>query len=322
MQSTSGQVHRMRSERVGPEQPQSATVYIVLTVIMACILVVMGWFLTDKIDSLTQSNAERAFFVLLLFLALFAALFLFGIVKSFATIRGKRLGTTFEFGGPAAVFIVVIILGMRLLPSDSTPDQYLNLYLQAPPNFAYKDINSAVQVYVELRVGGRVLAEFNDGGQATIWNVPQSILALHKVDIDFHSQTFGLKDNERTFNINDHAVYIPIRPLKPSEGATGEQWAACRNPAHGLERFDTDQVETQISNFMGGGFDQTKWCSQVIANLRTRFPDAEFKIQNSSEHTKNSCAPFNCPQYQYSCSVEVRVHPIYKLARSPECGPA
>jgi hypothetical protein len=63
---------------------------------------------------------------------------------------------------------------------------------------------------------------------------------------------------------------------------------------------------------MGGGHNQTEWCNNFINGVRSRYPaDSYFKIVASSESSKSACAPFNCPQYKYSCTVSVQSDPIY-----------
>ena len=87
-----------------------------------------------------------------------------------------------------------------------------------------------------------------------------------------------------------------------------------------VERFGRTVAVTQDSGWMGGGHTQPEWCNNLIGNLRNQFPpDSQFKVLSSSERSKSSCTPFNCPQYNYTCTVEVQTDPIYNEKSSPKC---
>lgn len=70
---------------------------------------------------------------------------------------------------------------------------------------------------------------------------------------------------------------------------------------------------------MGGGHSQGRWCDDVIAILKGEYPASILDVTGTDENSKNTCAPFNCPQYQYLCKVRVRAEPIFFLRESPAC---
>jgi hypothetical protein len=86
---------------------------------------------------------------------------------------------------------------------------------------------------------------------------------------------------------------------------------ACRDKSHGVERYAKTFVHEEKSNWMGGGYSQDPWCNDVIGRLRGENPEAEFKVLAKSEDKKDTCSPFNCPQYQYYCKVQVDTDPVY-----------
>jgi hypothetical protein len=94
---------------------------------------------------------------------------------------------------------------------------------------------------------------------------------------------------------------------------------SCRDPTHGIERYERSFPVTRESPEMGGGHNQTEWCDSLIENLRGEFPGGNFTPLDSGEHTNNHCPPFNCPQYVYTCTVQVQADPVYALAVGPEC---
>ncbi|WP_455989823.1 hypothetical protein [Methylorubrum extorquens] len=66
-------------------------------------------------------------------------------------------------------------------------------------------------------------------------------------------------------------------------------------------------VATRESGWRGGGYDPVKWCNDFISILRGENPQGQFTVKESSERSESRCKPFNCPQYNYRCSVQVVV---------------
>ncbi len=93
----------------------------------------------------------------------------------------------------------------------------------------------------------------------------------------------------------------------------------CRDKSHGVERYQRVFNVARDSNWMGGGFNPGAWCDQVIAELRGQNPEGTFKVLAKSEDSHTTCAPFNCPQYQYHCTVEVSTDPLYVEKLSSAC---
>jgi hypothetical protein len=67
----------------------------------------------------SQVAQRSVFFVLLVVLGLLAAAVLFGMLRSHARWKGKVLNGMLELGGPAVVFVGLIILGAPYAPKDT-----------------------------------------------------------------------------------------------------------------------------------------------------------------------------------------------------------
>jgi len=50
----------------------------------------------------------------------------------------------------------------------------------------------------------------------------------------------------------------------------------CRDRSHGVERYQRTFDSTRTSHWMSGGFNQDRWCDQVIADLQRADPDGAF----------------------------------------------
>ncbi len=94
----------------------------------------------------------------------------------------------------------------------------------------------------------------------------------------------------------------------------------CRHPSHGVERYQREFDVTRTSNWMGGGYDPTRWCNDVVAMVRGEQPAGSIvEAGGRHEDQQNTCNPFNCPQYRYTCTVHVKADPLYKEQASRAC---
>lgn len=94
---------------------------------------------------------------------------------------------------------------------------------------------------------------------------------------------------------------------------------SCRDKSHGIEKYQHVSSLTMTSSPMGGGFNQVAWCNQAIAMLRAQNPDGDYAVESSSESSRSTCPPFNCPQYTYTCTVRASTEPLYKEKVSDAC---
>lgn len=74
--------------------------------------------------------------------------------------------------------------------------------------------------------------------------------------------------------------------------------------------FGRELDVSRDSGWRGGGYDPTRWCNDMISTLRGDYPQGVFNVVSKSEDTKNTCSPFNCPQYIYKCTVHIKADPI------------
>lgn len=109
--------------------------------------------------------------------------------------------------------------------------------------------------------------------------------------------------------INDELSKAPPAP----------RFATCRDPSHGVERYAHTEPLTRESGWRGGGFSQPGWCNQLTSMLKGDHPGSVLKVKSSSEQSRSTCPPFNCPQYNYTCTIEVLSDPIFVERESAAC---
>lgn len=76
---------------------------------------------------------DRAYYVILVVIGVSAAIFLFGVMRSTARIQGKHWGAAYDFGGPAALFIIVVVGGFYLTQPAATFNSMIRLQYVGPP---------------------------------------------------------------------------------------------------------------------------------------------------------------------------------------------
>src|SRR5215467_11682491 len=81
--------------------------------LLSGLLVAMVGLLIWQLPRIHQYGSRSVTFVIYVIVGLIAAVITFGFLRSIGNVRGQQLGMAFEFGGAAALFIVVLLLGMH-----------------------------------------------------------------------------------------------------------------------------------------------------------------------------------------------------------------
>jgi hypothetical protein len=105
-------------------QPLGPLAYAIIAFVGLVIALGVGYYLVKNLPRLTSHGAgQQAYYVLLVILAITAAGFLFGALRSAASLTGSQFGLAIDLGGPAALFFLVVIGGFYLTkqPSDEFP---------------------------------------------------------------------------------------------------------------------------------------------------------------------------------------------------------
>jgi hypothetical protein len=83
----------------------------------------------------------------------------------------------------------------------------------------------------------------------------------------------------------------------------------------------SDSIVTRSTGWRGGGYDPTSWCNNLLATVTAEQPTAAVTLVPNSaiEDSRDSCSPFNCRQYNYTCSVKVHKDPKFVEQTLPTC---
>jgi ABC-type branched-subunit amino acid transport system substrate-binding protein len=94
-----------------------AMYFAVLLLFLASLVALLVW----QLPKLHRFGDRTVVFVISAIVGLVAALVTFGALRSYGHVSGQTLGVAFEFGGPAALFILVLLLGTRARKNDMKP---------------------------------------------------------------------------------------------------------------------------------------------------------------------------------------------------------
>jgi hypothetical protein len=133
------------------EAPLSAKAYTWTALVGLIIGIGLLLFYVYAVPGLVKSGSQnQVYYLLLIPWALASAAFLFGAMRSYATLKHKHLGTVLELGGPVVLFCLVIWGGYGLVP-------------QAPGRFDLKVRASSGDGTVPLFRAGKVTVDVGRG---------------------------------------------------------------------------------------------------------------------------------------------------------------
>lgn len=255
--------------------------------------------------------------------------------------RAVRHQTSYGFERIAATVAALIVIGLSvflLIRNEEIADPRLFFVLRVVLSFSAAVLGACIPGFLEVGWSGGGLAVRAGGA-----------LALFVLTFVFTPDTLGAAENAPTGSTQPNAPggqQFNNAPGGTQQNAPGGQQfnnapggtqynapgaggtinvnpdpakRSCRDPSHGIERYQRTFVVTRRSGEMGGGYSQPWWCGEATEKLRGEYPGADIQKVSSSESTRNHCPPFNCPQYTYSCTLNVQADPIYFDKVSPAC---
>jgi hypothetical protein len=102
--------------------------------------------------------------------------------------------------------------------------------------------------------------------------------------------------------------------------AGGPQYAICRHPDNGFERWGNSVQWSADSGWRGGGSDPHSFCGSKKLERETTYPGRLVTLTKTSEDHRSVYNPFKHDEYRYTCQFTDEWDPVYKEARSPSCG--
>jgi len=108
------------------QKPVSVATYLSISVVSLIAAVGIGYYyFHNMIHSSTEKMDDRVFYLVLVLFGMAASALIFGIMNSYATLKGIQANVTYKFTGPV-VGVILTVLGGFLMPKGSS-DQFLTV---------------------------------------------------------------------------------------------------------------------------------------------------------------------------------------------------
>jgi hypothetical protein len=169
------------------------------------VLVLMLW----KAEALYKLGLIGNLYYIVLFpLGLCAAVFLFGVVRSFARYKGEQYGGTLELGGPIVAFVLVVGGGFVLVPKP--PSTFpLTVYVHGEAGHSDLVLRNSGRVFVDLD-GDRQSRSIGENGEAYFPGIPDRFRG-QEVPIWVDAKGFGPTVANQKARIDGASLYLPVR---------------------------------------------------------------------------------------------------------------
>jgi hypothetical protein len=148
------------------------------------------------------------YYVVLLPLGLCAAVFLFGVVRSFARYKGEQYGGSLELGGPIVAFVLVVGGGFVLVPKP--PSTFaLTVYVHGETDRNDLVLRNSGRVFLDLD-GDRQSRSIGENGEAYFPGIPDRFRG-QEVPIWVDAKGFESTVANQKARIDGASLYLPVR---------------------------------------------------------------------------------------------------------------
>src|SRR5437016_7486176 len=173
-----------------------------------CGIGVLGLMLW-KAEALTKLGLiGNLYYVVLLPLGLCAAVFLFGVVRSFARYKGAQYGGTLELGGPIVAFVLVVGGGFLLVPKP--PSTFpLTVYVHGEADRNDLVLRNSGRVFVDLD-GDRQSRSIGENGEAYFPAIPDRFRG-QEVPIWVDAKGFESTVADQKQRVDGASLYLKVR---------------------------------------------------------------------------------------------------------------
>jgi len=193
-----------------------------------CGMGVLGLMLW-KAEALTKLGLIGNLYYIVLFpLGLCAAVFLFGVVRSFARYKGEQYGSTLELGGPIVAFVLTFGGGLIVPPPSTFP---LTVYVHGEVGRSDLVLRNSGRVFVDLD-GDRQSRSIGENGEAIFPAIPNRFRG-QEVPIWVDANGFESAVANQKERVDGTSLYLPVR--RKSGQLSGRVQDQDGNPISGAE---------------------------------------------------------------------------------------
>ena len=116
----------MITKKISSQKQVSVTTYLVISIVSLIAAVGIGYYYFNYMkQGSTEKMDDRIFYLVLVLFGMAASALIFGIMNSYATLKGIQADVTYKFTGPV-VGVILTVLGGFMIPKGSS-DQILSI---------------------------------------------------------------------------------------------------------------------------------------------------------------------------------------------------
>ena len=155
----------------------------------------------------------HVYYPVLIVFGLCSAVFLFGVLQSYAAYRGRHFGGVLELGGPVVVFALVIAGAKFLIPENETFS--IQVYVHGPGGMHDRVLPRLVSITLDL--DKRETQSLDDDGKAVFPAVPGRFRD-QAVPVSVLSDVYLVADPSERLRLTPGLVYLTVelRVCRPS----------------------------------------------------------------------------------------------------------
>ena len=200
--------------RALPFHRESALFYATLGLAGLVFAVGIGFYIAQNASVLVANRiTSQAYYILLIVMGLSAAIFLFGVLRSTATLTGNQYGVAFDLGGPIVAAVLVVLGGFLLIPPF--PEDF-NLIVRFTNNDGHPVAEVAQDAWVLVDLDDiRERLQLSPTAEATVRSVPFRF-KVSAAAISLESKIFRIKDKKAAYPIPSNGVISLEAELLPS----------------------------------------------------------------------------------------------------------
>jgi hypothetical protein len=170
------------------------------------------------------------YYIVLFPLGLCAAVFLFGVVRSFARYKGEQYGGTLELGGPIVAFVLVVGGGFVLVPKPQSTFP-LTVYVHGEASRNDLVLRNSGRVFLDLD-GDRQSRSIGENGEAHFLGIPDRFRG-QEVPIWVEATGFEPTTANQKERVDGASLYLSVR--KKSGHVSGRVQDQDGNPISGAD---------------------------------------------------------------------------------------
>ena len=191
-----------------PNARREIILYACMAIGCFCLGFLMVGVLVWNVDILAKLGLIGQFYYLaLLPLGLFAALGLFGTLRSYGHYKGEFLGGTVEIGGALVGFVIVIVLGFQLpKPSSNFP---VTVFVHGEAGMHETPLKGTGFVLMDLG-SERRREPIGNKGQAVFSEIPASFRG-QDVQMIVESDDFEMLNPDELQVLDSSSLYLAVR---------------------------------------------------------------------------------------------------------------